>query len=46
MVKVRFNTTFLDHISFRIENQLFFVRIEDVENELVTPVIRWVNDDS
>ena len=28
---------FLDHISFRIGNQLFFVRIEDVENELVTP---------
>ena len=28
---------FLDHISFRIGNQLFFVRIEDKDNELDTP---------
>ncbi len=28
---------FLEHTSFRIGNQLFFVRIEDKENELDTP---------
>ena len=28
---------FLDHTSFRIGNQLFFVRIEDKDNELDTP---------
>ena len=28
---------FLDHISFRIGNQLFFVRIEDKDNKLDTP---------
>ena len=28
---------FLDHASFRIGNQLFFVRIEDKDNELDTP---------
>ena len=27
---------FLDHTSFRIGNQLFFVRIEDKDNELDT----------
>lgn len=29
--------TFLEHLSFRLGNQLFFIRIEDVDDQLKTP---------
>lgn len=28
---------FLDHLSFRLGNQLFFIRIEDIDEQLATP---------
>jgi len=36
-LKADLNPPFLEHLSFRIGNQLFFVRIEDVENQLTIP---------
>lgn len=36
-LKASLNPPFLEHLSFRFGNQLFFIRIEDVEGELEVP---------
>src|SRR4051794_19299837 len=36
-LKANLNPPFLEHLSFRLGNQLFFVRIEDAENRLEVP---------
>lgn len=39
-LKVNLNPPFLEHLSFRMGNQLFFVRLEDVDGELEVPGTR------
>jgi hypothetical protein len=39
-LKVNLNPPFLEHLSFRLGNQLFFIRIEDVDGKLNVPGIR------
>ena len=36
-LKAEVNPPFLEHLSFRLGNQLFFVRLEDVEGRLAVP---------
>jgi hypothetical protein len=36
-LKVNLNAPFLEHLSFRLGNQLFFIRIEDVDGEMSVP---------
>lgn len=36
-LKASLNPPFLEHLSFRLGNQLFFVRIEDADEKLVVP---------
>jgi hypothetical protein len=36
-LKVNLNPPFLQHLSFRLGNQLFFIRIEDVDGKLEVP---------
>jgi hypothetical protein len=36
-LKVNLNPPFLEHLSFRLGNQLFFIRIEDVDAKLQVP---------
>jgi hypothetical protein len=36
-LKADLNPPFLEHLSFRMGNQLFFIRIDDVDHRLVTP---------
>jgi len=36
-LKASLNPPFLEHLSFRLGNQLFFVRIEDVDEKLTVP---------
>ena len=36
-LKSNLTPPFLEHLSFRLGNQLFFIRIEDVEDQLETP---------
>src|ERR1700730_3431391 len=36
-LKVNLNPPFLEHLSFRLGNQLFFIRIEDVDERLQVP---------
>jgi len=36
-LKVDLNPPFLEHLSFRLGNQLFFIRIEDVDEKLAVP---------
>lgn len=36
-LKARLHPPFLEHLSFRLGNQLFFVRIEDADDNLATP---------
>jgi len=36
-LKVDLNPPFLEHLSFRLGNQLFFIRIIDVDGQLETP---------
>jgi hypothetical protein len=36
-LKTRLEPPFLEHLSFRLGNQLFFVRVQDVERRLVVP---------
>lgn len=36
-LKVTLNPPFLEHLSFRLGNQLFFIRIEDVDERLQVP---------
>lgn len=36
-LKADINPPFLEHLSFRVRNQLFFIRIEDVDQNLVVP---------
>jgi hypothetical protein len=36
-LKVDLNPPFLEHLSFRLGNQLFFIRIEDVDGKLEVP---------
>jgi hypothetical protein len=39
-LKASLNPPFLEHVSFRLGNQLFFVRIEDVQGRLTVPGTR------
>jgi SPP1 family predicted phage head-tail adaptor len=39
-LKAALTPPYLEHLSFRLGNQLFFVRIEDVDNELDVPASR------
>lgn len=39
-LKANLNPPFLEHLSFRLGNQLFFVRIEDVDGRLNVPASR------
>jgi hypothetical protein len=39
-LKASLNPPFLEHLSFRLGNQLFFIRIEDVDAKLQTPGTR------
>src|SRR5829696_6828077 len=39
-LKASLNPPFLEHLSIRLGNQLFFVRVEDVEGRLVVPGTR------
>ena len=39
-LKANLNPPFLEHLSFRMGNQLFFVRLEDVESRLEVPGTR------
>src|SRR5215217_8719480 len=39
-LKANLNPPFLEHLSFRLGNQLFFVRVEDVEGRLAVPGTR------
>jgi hypothetical protein len=39
-LKVELRPPFLEHLSFRLGNQLFFVRLEDVDNSLEIPGTR------
>src|SRR5215217_3275827 len=39
-LKASLNPPFLEHLSFRLGNQLFFVRVEDVEGRLEVPGTR------
>jgi hypothetical protein len=39
-LKAHLNPPFLEHLSFRLGNQLFFIRIEDVDGKLRVPGIR------
>lgn len=39
-LKATLTPPYLEHLSFRLGNQLFFVRIEDVDNELDVPASR------
>jgi hypothetical protein len=36
-LRVHLNPPFLEHLSFRLGNQLFFVRIEDAAGRLTVP---------
>src|ERR1700730_16610381 len=36
-LKANLNPPFLEHLSFRLGNQLFFIRIEDVDGRLTAP---------
>ena len=36
-IKSNLTPPFLEHLSFRLGNQLFFIRIEDVDEQLETP---------
>ena len=36
-LRAHLNPPFLEHLSFRLGNQLFFVRLEDVDGELTVP---------
>lgn len=36
-IRADFNPPFLEHLSFRIGNQLFFIQLYDVDNNLETP---------
>jgi hypothetical protein len=36
-LKANLNPPFLEHLSFRLGNQLFFIRIEDVDGGLKVP---------
>jgi hypothetical protein len=38
-LKAELELPFLEHLSFRIGNQLFFVRLEDIENRIRGPGI-------
>jgi len=37
LLKATLSPPFLEHLSFRLGNQLFFIRLEDVDGELVVP---------
>ena len=39
-LRTHLNPPFLEHLSFRLGNQLYFVRLEDVDGEVTVPGIR------
>ena len=39
-LKAKLNPPFLEHLSFRLGNQLFFIRIEDVDGNVEVPGTR------